>query len=1501
MVHLQGSAGSGAGQRSGAAPASVPVPPLTPRKKGEELDDLICSLEDRYQLGFNIKAGLRSPAQRKSTADRAVQLIKFLFFSHRPALDDALATFATTAAFIVRDQRANALLTILRSKTQHGSPTSRSATPKNVPPRSLRTSQISIEDTPRSRGLFNNYKSDGATSLQEDIADPGSPTDEDEDHFVTPPSPRATSRSPSPSVTSRSAKRRVEASAHFSLQGTAQKRRSDDSNEIGKSSKLTKISKEKQPFFKPQEPASSKLPPSLFKKPSLEMARSFNVLPASQSTANNSSNTVSSSQQTQPDTANTSFTSDADHTEARKNSFTRTNSPTIGSLHDRDLLTVGAKLSEEALALEARSEPSNTPSQDRDSSSTWGSSLPEEDLLDASARVESLHATSSFGRRQFSPQRPGQQIGGSQPIHSPEKHGVFAREKCAAVGVNQSFQPPPGISAELSPNKVEIKSKSPVNGVTPTRGQRQSPREQTPVESPSKVAHHIRDIPGQGLFVDDPDLSLRVMPYFALFICQRIALERSIPLSELVSSMDFASACADPTVFWTSLLEHPKISHIKFKDSDRLWSATKCNYDGFTFKGQINLRSKPSGPIFQLELHQILPEKSCRFQRKFGADRFLYLSVPDLERKAWTGCTLEDLANIRGRWEDWLHTEHTFLHRKWRVFHIEPMKRAKTRGRNAEMTHRSRIVLFATEGCGITKCTVGKMLNWFLPFARNQGQSFCKAYARFDLGLSRTTPTFTFKPSQLRFVKDKKATGDIEATEFDDPEMVWTQVPGNPVMNDGCSRMSVGAALEIWKLYKKFCRITGPLPSAFQGRIGGAKGLWMISDESFTKDPEQLVIWIEISESQLKFKPHLKDESDATFDRLQLTFEVSNFSSSPAHSDLHISFIPIMADRGVPRDDIANYMRERLDVARSDLLERVTDPVKLYEYVHKNSSMSREGPDMAWQAALPLAMEDKIKLLLESGFSPCNLQVLAKNVCRFINKLHLRQESKLKTPLGKATYLYGVADPLGILKPGEVHVQFSSSFVDEVTDEKYLSLKGHNLLVARQPAIRNSDIQKVRAVNYPELSHLVDLVVFPSVGPFPLAGKLQGGDYDGDIFWLCWEDKLVQPFRNAPAPVESPDPELYGIRVDKRKLEDLEVKVDDEASVDHFLREVFKFRSAPSLLGIVTTYLERQAYHENRLSSPKLDRLGDIHDLLVDAPKQGYTFTLADWQSYLQDKLGCRLNLRQAIHKDAMDACAAVKDSGADMDKTREKKYRYKRENIIDYLYFEVVRSHDVATMKKIKENLSSANEADPDLLFPRQGIADLQDPTIDEEIRRTQEQISQLYKSWNINTHKDESERTIEDFARVVEHLYARFTAVEPVEKEHPTIKTWLHPWLRPDFRLWDRLRASILYAKLPYANAQTFVFQMAGDELAKIKAEHFQHTRYIVAEIRASMKPKPIKAPVPDESDEDDDDVARYYDTVYFTDGHWFGVVAGAVSAPQATISLSTLQNPDIDEDMF
>ncbi|XPS75497.1 hypothetical protein M3J09_007573 [Ascochyta lentis] len=1419
LAYPQGNVGRGAGHRSAAAPASVP--PSTPRKKGEGLDNLIRSLERQYQLGFKTNLEFKSPARNKTTADIVVDKIQYLYYSHGPALDEVLRTFASRAALLAKEQRLSELLHILRSKIQHESPISRTGTPmsaRNVPPKILKTPQPSIEDTPRSRGLFDNYRQDAEASLHSAILDPESPTDEDEDEFVTPPSPRASSRSPSPSVTSISAKRRV------------------------------------QPFDKPQIPAVPKPSSSLFKKPSLNMARSFNAPAASQSTVNTSFNTISSSQQTQPDTANTSFTSDADHTEVPYFFMKRTSSTTVGSLDDHDFLSVDAKLAEEAVVLERHAEPSNTPSQGRDSSSTWGSSIPEEELLDASARVESMHALSP-GCRRLSPQQPAQRLGGSQPVHSPMKNGSFNQASLLGKSMNQSFPPPPGVSLELSPDKAMLQSRNPANGLSPITPQQQSSREQTPAESPSKIAHHIRDIPRQGLCVEDVESNTQLIPFFVLFICQRVAIEWSISLRDLLREIDIPSVMSDPDTFWLSLQSHPKIEQIKLKEPDRLWSAAKRGLDGFTFKGQINLSSKRSGSVFNLQLHPIQPDKSCRFQRRFGSDRFLYLNAPKLDFTNIHRFNKVDAQHIQWGWNDWLLAEHSFLGRTWRVFHIEPMKRAKTRGKKKTVTHDMRIILFAIKGCGVVEpCYIGEMLNWFLPFARNHGQSFCKAYARFDLGLSRTIPTLIFKPSQVSRVSDVIANGESEAAEYNDPTLDWKDVPDGQVMNDGCSVMSVGAAREIWKHLKKTTGVSGPLPSAFQGRIGGAKGMWMISAESFTRDPEDLAIWIRISDSQLKFEPHEADLHDDTFDPLRLTFEVSNFSSSPAHSELHVSFIPIMADRGVPRHVIADCMNERLDADRAELLDRLTDPVKMYDYIHRNSASSSDGIDVQWQAALPSALEEKIKLLIESGFSPTKLQFLARSVERFIKGRHLFQESTLRAPLGKATYLYGVVDPFGVLEPGEIHVQFSTSFVDEMTDEKYLNLKGHDVVVARQPACRRSDIQKVQAIIHPDLSHLVDVVVFPSRGQYPLAGKLQGGDYDGDIFWLCWDDKLVRPFRNAPAPVESPNPADYGIKQDKRKLSDV-MNPNDVSDIDEFLRESFKFRNNKSLLGIATVFLEKQAYVENRIYSPTLDRICDMHDLLVDAAKQGYIFTTADFESYIQKTLLLNPKTRLPKYKEAMNDCMSTKEMG-DMDKTREKQYRYKRNNIIDYLYFEVLRAHNVATMHKIRDALSTATEADHDLLHPRLRLSNCEDDVISEELRTAQEKVMKIYHSWTSGFHKDHS---TDEYARLVEDCHRRYLAIQPQNVKHPLIRPWVECYLVPGQCLWDTLRASTLYYKLTRPTASTFVFMMAGKELARLKADCSPQTRGMVACIRANMKPKPIRAlAIADEDDDDKEELA-------------------------------------------
>lgn len=99
-------------------------------------------------------------------------------------------------------------------------------------------------------------------------------------------------------------------------------------------------------------------------------------------------------------------------------------------------------------------------------------------------------------------------------------------------------------------------------------------------------------------------------------------------------------------------------------------------------------------------------------------------------------------------------------------------------------------------------------------------------------------------------------------------------------MNDGCSRISLGAALKVWEALKQ----SGPVPAAFQGRIGGAKGVWIRSDSADTASVADREIWIEISESQLKFEAHAEDLDDQTYDRDRVTFEVLKWTRSVSAS-----------------------------------------------------------------------------------------------------------------------------------------------------------------------------------------------------------------------------------------------------------------------------------------------------------------------------------------------------------------------------------------------------------------------------------------------------------------------------------------------------------------------------------------------------------------------------------------------------------------------------------------
>lgn len=344
------------------------------------------------------------------------------------------------------------------------------------------------------------------------------------------------------------------------------------------------------------------------------------------------------------------------------------------------------------------------------------------------------------------------------------------------------------------------------------------------VESPSKMVYYIRELPTAGLFVDAPAHELLKYPYFILFICCRLSVSHGIHIQNLMKDLDATS----PQSFRSTLRSLDKVSPI---ESDAVWAAAKKSFEGFTFKGSVVFSKQTTGAqsVFRLDLYPIESERSCLYQRMLGADRFLYLTFPSFSEDKPDRFNKEQMRQIQEQWKLWLMQTHSFLGRRWRVFHLEPVKK-KVNTRKEDSSDK-RVILFAIDGPGLRPISVGEAINQFIDLVKNRGQNFCKAFARLDLGLSRTIPTWVFKPSEIRRVSDQFSDDTPEACEFNDSSLDWSERSDRQVMNDGCALISVGAALKIWDVYQKITGSNEPLPSTLQGRIGGAKGMWMISSE----------------------------------------------------------------------------------------------------------------------------------------------------------------------------------------------------------------------------------------------------------------------------------------------------------------------------------------------------------------------------------------------------------------------------------------------------------------------------------------------------------------------------------------------------------------------------------------------------------------------------------------------------------------------------------------------
>lgn len=794
------------------------------------------------------------------------------------------------------------------------------------------------------------------------------------------------------------------------------------------------------------------------------------------------------------------------------------------------------------------------------------------------------------------------------------------------------------------------------------------------------------------------------------------------------------------------------------------------------------------------------------------------------------------------------------------MFNIKEIKSGPSKRRVSKINQHLEardVYFFATDGPGIATIPLADLINWHFPIMENAHQPICKGFARFTLSDRQTTPTVCFKPSQILMVDDIQANTEPDDTNFEDPvfqgkpRKVWTT---DEVMTDGCAMISVGVAL----LIREIVGIVD-FPSTFQGRINGHKGLWHVSGPYETSNPKDLDVWIQLRPSQRKVGVRAED-CDERCEADRWSFDLVSWTKPATHAHIHKDFIPVLEDRGVPRETILAVIDDTVNIPIDEIQEAIQDTVKFTIWSHENFGRDYDDQPNKTRAGLPSDNFSKYQLLVnKAGYTPSTNHVAAKSSVNMIEEALQRMRSSMSFVCIQSTSVFGIADPYGVLSAGEVHLSLSRPLMHEASQQRFDVFAGRDVLVARDPTLRGSDMQKVRCVCHPKLAHLKDTIVMPSRGQIPLAAKLQGGDYDGDTFWVCADERLVTPFKNAPVLRQASIDEL-GIKQDKRRLRDIidEENIGTSLHVEAWLKNVIPSVCRENQVGHVTNYLYGLIYHHKSLWHPHATLVADLHDAIMDAEKNGYVFGAREWIAFRRRHNLPDMSSIQRDYVENLKALDPIAEPGMSKKKAtlrdvvsseRQPLRRTTRakSHILDDVVFNVINPKYRLFLDWLYENVLKPAEdirRDEDLEFPlreleAQAAESGPDFPIDvqkevQALKRNLEAVAEKWACvWNSYYRADETRREA-DVVRVSECIEA-YRAIRPTQENF----LWRMRTAETAPTKWECFKVAVLAGPQLFQKRRGLLFWAAMDVVQFLKS-HSENGRRTVELVQSVLKPK-------------------------------------------------------------
>ncbi|KIO18946.1 hypothetical protein M407DRAFT_11625 [Tulasnella calospora MUT 4182] len=424
----------------------------------------------------------------------------------------------------------------------------------------------------------------------------------------------------------------------------------------------------------------------------------------------------------------------------------------------------------------------------------------------------------------------------------------------------------------------------------------------------------------------------------------------------------------------------------------------------------------------------------------------------------------------------------------------------------------------------------------FRAFFADGGTLISKWSARFKLGLSTSQPVLLFDTARIHFIDDI-----VPASQ--------SHREGSPaakhVMNDGCGLIN-RTALRLIQRQQDL----PSMPTAVQGRIAGAKGLWILHPDDQENRPQ---IWL--TKSQVKIQ-YTTDELDEDPSRRILDL----LRVAQVKEPIRLSAQPVinLAHNGVPNSVFSELLQESLKSTIDHVLESwdSDDGVAMWSMVFDKSGIgnirkrryekfservfgsfrdTEEEEDNFWtsdglapsgdispfnggpdpNSGCPTDSAEQIIELLQAGFIPSKCRHLAKLMERYLEAEVRRITRGYHILVNRSAEVFAAPDFSRTLKPGEVFFRSSRRCAliddDDMTD----GIVHGNMVIFRYPIKTPSDARLVKAVDYPQLREFRDVLLFSVLGDRSEASILAGGDYDGDTICMITEPRLVNAFKNS--------------------------------------------------------------------------------------------------------------------------------------------------------------------------------------------------------------------------------------------------------------------------------------------------------------------------------------------------------------------------------------------------